>query len=250
MSTIRQKLINQIVDENYIHASVLNFFGISFYNYSDKTLEQVCLEKGLNVDVVSKKLEAINIEKPEENLALHKYPVDLIIEYLKHSHHLFVKHKLPYISNLILNLDNSRIDKSIKDLKFIFPFFVEDFIKHIYEEEDTLFTYILTLYNSLSINKKPNIAKLYYAMEKHSIRDYALRHSNDDHEMQGLRNMTNNYILNDPSDMHLKVIYAELNSFESELSRHAQIENEILFPKALSLENEVSFKIKNFISSN
>jgi regulator of cell morphogenesis and NO signaling len=249
MST-RQKLINQIVDENYIHASILNFFGIKFYNYSDKTLEQVCRDKGLDLNAVVKKLESINSEKPGENLAIHKYPIDLIIEYLKHSHHIFVKHKLPYISQLISNLDNSRIDKSTKDLKFIFPFFVEDFIKHIYEEEDTLFTYILTLFNSLNFNKKPNISKLYYAMEKHSIRDYALQHSNDDHEMQGLRKMTNNYILSDPSDLHLKVIYAELNSFEKELSRHAQIENEILFPKALNLENEVSFKFKNFISCN
>lgn len=248
MNNAGQKLITQLVDENYVYASVLFFFGISFYNYSDKTLEQACREKGLDVKAVIKKLESINSSNPEINLELDKYPIDLVIEYLKHAHYIFVKHKLPYISKLINNLDNLNIDKSVKDLKFIFPFFVEDFIKHIYEEEDTLFTYILTLHNSLS--KNFNISKLYYEMEKHSIREYALQHSNDENDMQGIRQLTNNYTLPDSGNLHLKVIYAELKSFEEELERHAQIENEILFPKALSLENEVNLKIKNKISCN
>jgi regulator of cell morphogenesis and NO signaling len=248
MDQTKQKLINQIVDENYVHASVLFFFGISFYNYSDKTLEQACIEKGLDVNVVVKKLESISDVKPKENFTLDKYPVDLIIEYLKHTHHIFVKQKLPYLSKLISGLDNSKIDKSTKDLKFIFPFFVEDFIKHIYEEEDTLFTYILTLYNSLT--KKYNVSALYFAMEKHSIREYALQHSNDEDEMQGIKKLTNNYTLEDPSDIHLKVIYEELKSFGEELNQHARIENELLFPRALSLENEVSMKFRNRIQHN
>lgn len=247
MNTIRLKLINQIIDENYLNASVLFFFGISFYNYSEKTLEEVCKEKGLDVNVVVKKLESITTAQPEDNLALDKYPIDLIIEYLKHTHHNFVKHKLPYVSRLISSLDNSNLDKSLKDLKFIFPVFAEDFIKHIYEEEDTLFTYILTLNNCLA--KKYNISKIYYAMEKHSIRDYALQHSSDD-EMKGIRDLTNNYTLTDPKDLHLKVIYGELKSFEYELKRHARIEDEILFPKALNLENEVSMMIRNRILHN
>lgn len=248
MNAIRLKQINQIIDENYVHASVLFFFGINFNNYSEKTLEQVCQEKGLDVNVVVKKLESIPAENTGDTLDLDKYPLDLIIEYLKHSHHLFVKHKLPYLSKLIASLDSSAIDKSLKDLKFIFPVFAEDFIKHIYEEEDTLFTYILTLYNSL--HRKHNISKLYYAMEKHSIREYALQHSSDDDEMKGIRTLTNNYTLSDPKNLHLKVIYGELKSFEEELCRHARIENEILFPKALNLENEVSLKYRNRMLHN
>lgn len=246
MSNPKQKLINQIVDENYVTASVLFFFGINFYNYSDKTLEQVCVDKGLDVNLVIKKLESIGTDAPQ-NLALDKYPIDLIIEYLKHAHQIFVKQRLPYISKLIAELDNSTIDKSIKDLKFIFPFFVEDFIKHVYGEEDTLFTYILSLYNAL--NKSHNISSIYYAMEKYSVREYALQH-NDEDEMKGLRQLTNNYSLEALNNTHLKVIFQELKSFDEELTKHARIENEILFPKALSLENEIKKQIQNRISCN
>jgi regulator of cell morphogenesis and NO signaling len=118
---IGNKRINEIIDENYVHASVLFFFGISFYNYSDKTLEQVCMEKGLDVNTVIKSLESTS-EKPKDILALSNYPVDVIIEYLKRTHHVFVKQKLPYIAKLISHLKSATADKTVKDLKFIFSF--------------------------------------------------------------------------------------------------------------------------------
>ena len=37
----------------------------------------------------------------------------------------------------------------------------------------------------------------------------------------------------------MKVIYNELKAFEKSLITHARIENEILFPKAMSIESKV-----------
>jgi len=39
--------------------------------------------------------------------------------------------------------------------------------------------------------------------------------------------------------LYVKVIYSELTSFEKSLMTHARIENEILFPKAMIIENQV-----------
>lgn len=248
MNRLGAKRIHEIINDNYVHASVLFFFGISFYNYSEKTLEQVCSEKGLDLSMVIKNLENEGKNSVIDSRTLQQYPIDLVVEYLKHSHFIFIKHKLPYISKLISELDNQRTDKVSKDLKFVFPFFVEDFIRHVYEEEDTLFNYITVLHSALQ--KKPNVSRLYFAMEKHSIRDYALHHTMDDDEMMGIRDLTSNYTNSDSSDLHLHVIFQELKSFEAELIQHARIENEILFPKALALENEIAQKFKCWIPSN
>lgn len=248
MDKMEKKKIFQIIHENYAHASVLYFFGISFYNYSDQTLEQVCREKGLDLATVIRNLETPVANPLAQDIALQQYPVDLIIEYLKHSHFIFIKQKLPYISRLINSLDNSRDDRTSRDLKFMFPFFMEDFIRHVYEEEDTLFRYISILHAALQ--KKQNISRVYFAMEKHSINDYALQHTMDDDEMLGIRELTQNYTSCDPSDLHLKVILKELQAFDGELQKHARIENEILFPKALALEQEISMKFRNCIPRN
>src|SRR6478609_566475 len=144
MSNVVNKLIPDLIGDNYVNAYVLHFFGINFYNYSDKTLRQVCDERGLNMENVVKKLEALELKTEDENLELNTYSVDVIIEYLKHAHFLLIKNRLTYISKLIAGIEGDK-DKLASDLKLIFPFFVEDFIRHVYHEEDTLFSYILTL---------------------------------------------------------------------------------------------------------
>src|SRR6188768_3034807 len=132
---LKDTRISELVDQNYIHAYVLFYFGIRFYEYSELTLEQVCQKQGLRVEQVIRELESPTHLR-EADLPLVSYPIDLIIEYLKHSHFLFVKHKLPYIARLVESFKAHHEDylSVERDLKFVFPLFVEDFIEHIYEE--------------------------------------------------------------------------------------------------------------------
>lgn len=235
---LKDKRISELVDQNYVHAYVLFYFGIRFYEYSELTLEQVCQERSLRIDQVLRELEApTNLQ--EADLPLVSYPIDLVIEYLKHSHFLFVKHKLPYIARLIETFQAHHADyiSVERDLKIVFPLFVEDFIHHIYQEEDNLFSFIQTLERA-SKGKFPT-TKLYYLLEKNSVQKFAMEHDVHDDEMEGIRKITNDYTLGVRAPLHVKVLYSELKNFEKSLITHARIENEILFPKAMALEHTV-----------
>jgi regulator of cell morphogenesis and NO signaling len=249
MIVIRKRKIGELVSENYLYASILYFFGIEFYNYPDNTLEQICKEKGLDVVLVIDKLQDSVKNQDSSKVPLMDFPIDLLIEYLKHAHHTFVKQKLPYLArcvdNLVLNQRNNHL---VKDLKFIFPLFLEDFIKHIYEEEDILFSYILSLYRVL--NNKMNINSIFFQMEKYTIHDFAIEHSSEEDEMSGMRKITNNYDLSATDDVLMKIVLSELKAFDEEMKIHAKIEDEILFPKALLLEKEVKEKVRKNISAN
>jgi regulator of cell morphogenesis and NO signaling len=238
VSGLKDKRISQLVDENYVHAYVLFYFGIRFDVYSELTLEQACQERGIKVEQVIRELESPTHLK-EADLPLISYPIDLIIEYLKHSHFLFIKHKLPYIARLVDSFQAKHEDYSLveRDLKIVFPLFVEDFIHHIYEEEDTLFSYIKALDRASRGQYQP--AKLYYLLEKHSVQKFAMEHEVHDDEMAGIRKITRDYDLTAGTPLHIKVLYQELKDFEKSLVTHARIENEILFPKAMTLEARV-----------
>src|SRR5687768_13036564 len=127
---LKDKLIAELVDQNYVHAYVLFYFGITFYENSEYTLEQVCIKRGLRIEQVVRELESPN-HLLEADLPLVSYPIDLIIEYLKHSHFLFIKHKLPYIARLVESFKAQHDDylQVERDLKMVFPLFVEDFIE-------------------------------------------------------------------------------------------------------------------------
>jgi regulator of cell morphogenesis and NO signaling len=236
--TLKDTRISELVDQNYVHAYVLFYFGIKFYEYSALTLEQVCKQQGLKVEQVIREMESPTYLR-EADLPLVSYPIDLIIEYLKHSHFLFIKHKLPYIARLVESFKAIQPEYQTveRDLKIVFPLFVEDFIEHIYEEEDTLFNFILALEKASKSKYIPT--RLYYLLEKNSVHKFAMEHEAHDDEMEGIRNITRDYVLNVNAPLHVKVLYNELKGFEKSLITHARIENEILFPKAMALENKV-----------
>lgn len=234
----KNRRIGELVEENYVHAYVLFYFGIKFYEFSELTLEQVCLKKGLRFEQVLKEMESPSMTQ-ETDLPLTSYPIDLIIEYLKHAHFIFIKHKLPYMAGLVesFHTEHENYLGVERDLKVVFPLFVEDFIHHIYEEEDTLFSYIRTLERAVKGNYNPT--RLFYLLERNSLHKFASEHEAHDDEMAGIRRITKDYKVGAKTPLHIKVLYNELKEFEKNLIVHARIENEILFPKAMALENKV-----------
>ncbi len=238
-STLQHQKITDIVGDNYVFASVLYYFGIRFYDYSEHTLSEVCQKNGLKPEYVIKKLEESVAYDTDIKPEVFNYPIDLLLEYLRHAHFIFIKHKLPFIASLIEGIKDfpASHKEILEDLKMVFPLFVEDFIHHIYQEEDTLFHHIEVMQKAVKGSYKPS--ELYYQLEKHSMQRFAMEHDAHDDEMEGIRKITQNYDDKDVSHIAIKVLYDELKRLEKILQIHAGIENEILFPKALMLEKEV-----------
>ena len=56
-SALKDTRISVLVDQNYVHAYVLYYFGIRFFEYSELTLGQVCKKCGLKVEQVIREME-------------------------------------------------------------------------------------------------------------------------------------------------------------------------------------------------
>ncbi len=238
--------IGELVQENYIFASVLHRFGIKFYENTHISLAEVCENNGVAMPLLIKTLE----EYPAQLSApLPHFDVKLIIAYLKESHRYFIYQKLPYLIDLIDNFkdDSPEYLSLVRDLQLLFPLFVEDIMTHIQEEETQFFRYLLMLCEAKesikntnnSVNNTINWTKLNEEIKNNSVQYFALEHHTHTDEMQGIREITKNYKFNEETPLHLKVLYQELQSLEKDMYLHAQIEDEILFVKALALEHEV-----------
>ena len=119
----------------------------------------------------------------------------------------------------------------------IFPVFLEDFIKHIYEEEDTLFGYI-DLLDRFDLKQQQTVTKVLLDTQKHSLREVATEHSEED-EMAGIREMIKSIMQQNIDHVMVRTLVHEMIAFDDELENHAKIENQILFPKAIQLEQNV-----------
>lgn len=231
--------LNELIINDTCRAAVLHQLGIPFYEFQSRTLSEVCHIKGIRLDYVIRELTApVHRLHPDEKL-LVTYPAELIIGCLKHAHGVFMRHKIPYIHNLIQHSETTpQFHGIISDLKLLFPVFAQEFVEHIHMEEDTLFDYIEQL--TLVVKRKLSPTRIYYRMEKESINRFITEHEAYDDEMEGIRRITGHYRLESDSPLPLKVLYNELQSLEQDLKEHARIENEILFPKAITLEGRIN----------
>jgi regulator of cell morphogenesis and NO signaling len=228
--------VQELIDKDFVLARALFFLGVTYCDYKDSSLELVLKEAGISAEKLNRKLEELHgVELPGPDF-FKSFQVDAIVEYLKHAHYVYIKEKIPYISTLIARLEDS--GKLTHDLKLIFPYVTEDFIKHIYHEEDSLFYYVQKLYAATDGVFEESV--MLELMRKYSISKMASHHESDDDEMKGIRDLTNNYSVEGIDDKDLKVIFNELKSLETDLLLHARIENEVLFPKALELEAKVA----------
>jgi regulator of cell morphogenesis and NO signaling len=136
----------------------------------------------------------------------------------------------------------------MSDLRIMFPLFVDDFIHHIHEEESRLFNRIKLLHQIEADEYRLNDAL--QILEKSPVTLLSEAHDAHDDEMEGIRKLTKDYFLPPSAPISIKVLYNELQVFEKELKVHAQIEDQLLFPKAIELEKEVLRKVKKKIRNN
>lgn len=246
---LHKSSIGDLVEQNYVLAAVLHFFGISFFEYEERSLDEVCKKFKVNPLQIMEELEnwALKKEPTTEELFLH--PIEVLVEYLKKKHHYFLRHELPFLSNMIEGIrPEKRYESLLADMRLMFPLFVDDFIHHIHEEENTLFRRINFLHQ---IERgEYNMVDAIALLDTTPISELAAEHEVHDDEMEGIRRLTADYKLTPPITVAMKVLYHELQHFEKELIIHARIENDLLFPKAMELEKEVKRKLINKIKWN
>ena len=228
-----EKTIREVVDENYVYARALHYLGIDFFENPDQKLKEICAAKNLDRQQVIKSFYEFDSCYRLSFKQLATYPIELLTEFLKHSHHLFIKDKLPYIVHLAKAL------KGNQGLQGLLPEYVEELIRHIYEEEDTTFKYIHLLSDIKSGAERAPFSKL-MSFEGYSLKSEFESHQEDE-ELDAIRTLIPTI---DKSTLHGKVLVSEIKAFDREMIYHAEIENNIFFPKAIELEEEVKSKLK------
>ncbi|CAN0016174.1 unnamed protein product [Chrysoparadoxa australica] len=233
------RTLASLVDENFVYARALSCLGIEFYLYPNKTLNEICREKGLKSEQVIQSFYLFNKSHQFSFRELQHYPLEIVIQYLKHSHHMFIKEKLPYIVKLLNNYETEN------DLTLVFPEFVDEFIGHIYQEEDTIFHYIQHL---IDFERHPSTVKMQnHRNFSHLNLSFVLSSHEEEDELAGIRNLIEG---REDFSIHWKVISNEIKAFDRALWYHAEIENKILFPRAIALEEKVNKLFHDIMSQN
>jgi len=243
-----EKSLHDLLEENHSYASVLHWCGIDAFDYLDETLSDVCRIKNLSIHNVADALAKVEDKQNTRFAALQRMSPAEMCNFLQHTHHHYSQRMLPVIEHHIQQtaLAHHQQYPQLLLLSKIFDTFQKDFLAHIQYENKVVFTYIKKL-ERFAINFNNSF---WIELKDFSIGDFILKHHHDDDEMFTIRKLLNNYQVSSYDCLAYKVLMHELKTFESDLKSHSLIEEDILIPRAIKLEEKLTAKAKQLVRLN
>ena len=112
-----------------------------------------------------------------------------------------------------------------------------DLKPHMFKEEQVLFPYIVAMTQAAGQNRPAPFAP--FGTVNNPIRMMMREHDTAGEILRELRVLTSDYKVPADACISYQTLYQALENFEKDLHQHIHLENNILFPKALKLENEL-----------
>jgi regulator of cell morphogenesis and NO signaling len=114
---------------------------------------------------------------------------------------------------------------------------VQDLSDHLKKEEQILFPYIKYM---MQVKKEGQpVSPPPYNSVNTPIRMMENEHENAGDLFKEIARLTNNYAPPDEACNTFRALYAKLEEFEQDLHQHIHLENNILHPKAIALEESI-----------
>ncbi|WP_303318738.1 iron-sulfur cluster repair di-iron protein [Flavivirga abyssicola] len=235
-----QKQIGQFVAEDFRTAAVFSNYGIDFCCRGHRTVEEVCDKNGIETSELLDKLQIVLSSTSDQNIDYKSWPLDLLVDYIEKKHHRYVEEKVPVLLQFLNKLCRVHGERHPELLKINEHFTASagELATHMKKEELILFPFIKKMMNA-TISKSA-IEAPHFGTVENPIAMMKDEHDNEGVRFRDIAKLTNNY--NPPADAcnTFRVTYAMLEEFEKDLHLHIHLENNILFPKAIKLEQQFS----------
>jgi regulator of cell morphogenesis and NO signaling len=239
-----QVIVKDILTSNIKAAHVFEKYGIDFCCKGNRPLGEACAEKNVSVDTILAELNSVeeNEQESASGMRFENWDLKFLIDYIVNNHHSYVRNAIPQMRPHLEKVAFKHGNKypELEDVKSLFEDVAEEMISHMHKEETILFHIIRYLVDCQKFNERPKISG--FKSVRIPIEAMEAEHTNAGGAMEKIRELTNN--LTPPADAcnTFKLTYKELEDFEKDLHIHVHLENNILFPKAIQLEEDL---IKN-----
>ena len=232
--------IGEIVAKDYRKAQVFKNMGIDFCCGGKKTIAEVCEKKGINAEEVERQLEAIKAENSNSETDFQNWDLGFLSDYIINTHHRYVRDNTSFILELaqkVARVHGERHPELIRVAE-LFSRVGNDLTLHMVKEEKILFPFIKELaqvYNTGGMLPSADFGKI----------SVPIQVMDSEHEQVGgdfetIRELTSRYQLPADACTSYTILFKKLDEYESDLHRHVHLESNILFPKAIQLEKELS----------
>ena len=240
MNIQENQIIGELVAKDYRTASVFKKYGIDFCCQGNRTIDEACQKKNIDSKSVVNDLDAVIQAQGDNSTDYKSWPLDLLADYIEKKHHRYVVEKtaeiLPYLDK-ICRVHGER-HPGLIEINEHFNKSAGELAMHMKKEELILFPFVRKL--AQAKQEGSNVIAPPFGTVQNPIEAMMQEHTNEGDRFRLIEELSNNYTPPQDACNTYGVTLGLLKEFEQDLHLHIHLENNILFPKAIELEKELS----------
>ena len=233
---IQTKTVGELVADDYRAAGVFKRYGIDFCCGGKKTVADVCEQKGVPLSELEEQLSHLEGQPAMQRLQFNEWALPFLIDYIINIHHTYVQEKLPQLleySRKVAKVHGHAYPETITIADKL-ESLAEELFAHLRKEELILFPYVKELWKAMEAGEA--VAAPPFQSAQNPIRVMEAEHEFAGASMAEIRELSSGFTPPEGACNTYRVLYALLEEFEEDLHRHVHLENNILFPQAVELE--------------
>ena len=240
MTAMPETTIRDLVASDYRTAAIFQRYGLDFCCNGGRTIEQGCREAGADRDALIRELECVLATPASGVPRFTVWDTRTLIAYIVDNHHSYVRQAIPPLLRHTQKVATVHGDRhpELCEIGQLFVKVADDMADHMDKEERVLFPFIAAL--SEAARSGGPAPQPPFGTVGNPIRMMEADHQFAGDAMAAIRRLTSNYQPPENACATYRVCFQELEAFEKDLHEHVHLENNILFPRALRIEDALA----------
>jgi regulator of cell morphogenesis and NO signaling len=237
MPTTIEKTVREIALENPSSIRVFESLGIDYCCGGKKPLSDACSHANVDFSRVLELLEqASEAPQASESGEWREKPLGDLIAHIVGKHHGYVRLETPRIDGLLAKVvaKHGPAHPEIGRIDQLFSAISQELSTHMLKEEQVLFPHVERMEQAVQAGAP--VPAAFFGMVKRPIANMVAEHDDAGALLAQIRLLSNGYSAPNGACPTYVALYRGLEEFERDLHQHVHLENNILFPLAIEME--------------
>jgi regulator of cell morphogenesis and NO signaling len=238
MTVVREKTIRELALENPSATRIFESLGIDYCCGGNQSLGEACRNDNLSLDQVLDSLDKAD----QADLARHQQrdwqfeSLAALIAHIQNTHHQYTREEIARLRPLFEKVCSvhGKNHPELLETHQAFQNLAQELSTHMMKEEMILFPYIVRMEAAITRNETIGVAPFGSIHAPVSMMEH--EHDSAGNALRAMRQATSGYSAPAGACASYQTLYKALAIFEADLHQHIHLENNILFPRAVAIE--------------
>lgn len=237
MNVDLNRTVRDLAVENPAATRVFEKFGIDYCCGGSKSLREACAEANVAPDRLLESLQTAGQTKSTNgNKDWKSEPLSDLIDHIVETHHAYTREELDRLEPLLAKVCSVHGQRHPELLRIrqLFGGLSQELTMHMMKEEQVLFPYINRMEEAV-LERRPIMPSMFGTVQN-PVQMMMHEHDSAGQALHEMRELSTGYTPPQDACVSFQTLYRALDELEHDLHQHIHLENNILFPRAVKME--------------